>query len=152
VWHGKELSAGRSATVQGLQLWIALPPELEDGPPQSRFVEADAMRTAGPAHVILGRHEGVSSPIEAPEGINYLLVRLQPGEGAIAVPAHEDEGAAFVLDSAVPHPHRLHLGYHSVHTSPTALAAGERRVEELGLKLREAGDRSSASGATPVFR
>lgn len=80
VWHGKELSAGDSAMVQGFQLWIALPPELETGPPESRFVEAPAVRTVGPAHVILGSYQDASGPVAAPDGINYLLVTLQPGE------------------------------------------------------------------------
>ncbi|HBQ79418.1 MAG TPA: hypothetical protein DD850_09035, partial [Erwinia persicina] len=29
VWHGKEMSAGDSARVEGFQLWLALPPALE---------------------------------------------------------------------------------------------------------------------------
>jgi hypothetical protein len=57
-----------------------------------------------------------------------------------------------VLGSAVPHPHELHLGYYSVHTSSEALERGERRIAELGAQLAEAGDRRMASGATPVFR
>jgi hypothetical protein len=56
------------------------------------------------------------------------------------------------LGSAVPHPHDLHLGYYSVHTSAEALARGESRIEELGRKLAAAGDRRSQSGSTPVFR
>jgi len=57
----------------------------------------------------------------------------------------------FVLGSAVPHPHDLHLGRYSVHTSAGALARGERRIAELGARLASAGDRRTASGATPVF-
>ncbi|WP_296742625.1 pirin family protein [Mesorhizobium sp.] len=41
------------------------------------------------------------------------------------------EGATFVLGSAVPHPHDLVLGYYSVHTSKTALEAGEARIAEV---------------------
>jgi len=57
-----------------------------------------------------------------------------------------------VLGSAVPHPHDLHTGYYSVHTSAEALARGESRIAELGRALAEAGDRRTASGSTPVFR
>jgi hypothetical protein len=39
-----------------------------------------------------------------------------------------------------------------VHTSTEALARGERRIAELGARLATAGDRRTASGATPVFR
>jgi redox-sensitive bicupin YhaK (pirin superfamily) len=192
MWHGKELTPGTSPGFQGFQLWIALPPELENGPSESQYLEPSRMQRAGPAHVIVGAYEGVESPVRAPDGINYLLVTLKPGEtwtyqppkghsvawlalaqgqveageqlssGEMAVfdrgeaplrlTASDDEDAVFVLGSAVPHPHDLHLGYYSVHTSPDALERGERRIAALGEKLAAAGDRRTALGATPVFR
>lgn len=193
VWHGKEMSPpGDVSRIQGFQLWLALPPELENCAPESRYIEAEDMQRAGPAHVIVGCHEGVSSPVPAPEGVNYLLVTLRAGErwtyrppaghtvgwlalaqgvldaGAsiaagemvlfeqseapIVLQAAGNENAVFVLGSAVPHPYPLHLGMYSVHTSAEALAAGERRIAELGSKLKETGDRRTASGTVPVFR
>jgi redox-sensitive bicupin YhaK (pirin superfamily) len=192
VWHGKEISAGHSASVQGFQLWVALPPELENGPSESQYIEAREMPRVGPAHVIAGEYAGVPSPVRAPPGFNYLLVTLKPGESWTYVPpaghrvawlalaqgslqasdalsagemavfengeapvtltAHGDADAVFVLGSAVPHPHPLHLGYYSVHTSATALARGEERIVELGRRLAEAGDRRISSGSVPVFR
>jgi redox-sensitive bicupin YhaK (pirin superfamily) len=192
MWHGKELAPGSSQRFQGFQLWVALPPELENGPSESQYLEASRMQRAGPAFVIVGAYEDAVSPVHAPAGINYLLVTLKPGETWTYRPPHGhsvawlaiaqgalDAGenlsagemavfesgeapikltavgeteAAFVLGSAVPHPHELHLGYYSVHTSPEALARGEARIAELGAKLAEAGDRRMASGATPVFR
>jgi redox-sensitive bicupin YhaK (pirin superfamily) len=191
VWHGKELSSGRSETIQGFQLWLALPSDLELSAPQSQYIEAKDMRTAGPAYVILGQHEGITSPVKSPDGINYLLVTLGPGErwsyvppaghsagwlalakGSINVGTHASagellafeqsespiviealsDGATFVLGSAVPHPHELHLGYYSVHTSKQALDAGETRIGELREALIAQGDRRTASGSTPVFR
>jgi redox-sensitive bicupin YhaK (pirin superfamily) len=80
VWHGKELSAGASGHAQGFQLWLALPPELEISASESQYIEAKHMKSVGPAHVIVGAYEGVTSPVRAPEGINYLLVTLKPGE------------------------------------------------------------------------
>jgi redox-sensitive bicupin YhaK (pirin superfamily) len=192
VWHGKEIAAGNSASMQGFQLWVALPPELENGPSASQYIEARDMPRVGPAHVIVGRHEGVQSPVRAQPGFNYLLVTLKPGErwtytppaghrvawlamaqGAVeageslsagemavfengeapvALTARGDADAVFVLGSAVPHPHPLHLGYYSVHTSATALARGEKRIEALGRSLAAAGDRTTRSGTVPVFR
>jgi redox-sensitive bicupin YhaK (pirin superfamily) len=193
IWHGKEMSPPDDVTrVQGFQLWLALPPELENGEPQSRYLESEDMQSIGPAHVILGCHEGVSSPVPAPEGINYLLVTLQAGEhwtyhlpkghslgwlalakgqvdagapvtagemvvfeqgeGSISVQASSDGEAVFILGSAVPHPHPLHLGHYSVHTNAEALALGENRISELGRKLKEVGDRRTESGTVPVFR
>lgn len=193
VWHGKEMQPSAGAShIQGFQLWLALPEALELAAPQSRYIEARDMRQAGPAHVVIGRYAGVQSPVDAPEGINYLLVTLRPGErwtyqpppghalawlavaqgtvdagqalqrGELAVFAQDSRpivlqaqgqgNAVFVLGSAVVHPHALHLGNYSVHTSAQALAMGEGRIRELGRKLREDGARKSASGTMAVFK
>jgi len=74
------------------------------------------------------------------------------GQGAITFEARGEDDAVFVLGSAVPHPHDLHLGYYSVHTSGQALAIGEERIRQLGEKMRAAGDRTTASGTVPVFK
>jgi redox-sensitive bicupin YhaK (pirin superfamily) len=80
VWHGNELSAGASPTVQGFQLWLALPPEVENAEVDSQYVEANSTPSVGPARIILGEYQGVASPVRAPAGINYLLVTLKAGE------------------------------------------------------------------------
>jgi redox-sensitive bicupin YhaK (pirin superfamily) len=192
VWHGKEIAAGASTRVQGFQLWLALPPELENAVPDSQYVEATEMKQAGPAHVIVGAYDGAQSPVRAPEGLNYLLVTLTPGqtwtysppaghtvgwlaiaqgelaadgvvqagemavyedgEAKITLTATSAQDAIFVLGSAVPHDHPLHLGYYSVHTTAAALAQGEARIAELHRKLVAAGDRRTGSGTTPVYR
>jgi redox-sensitive bicupin YhaK (pirin superfamily) len=192
VWHGKELSPANVPRIQGFQLWLALPPELENAQPQSRYIEADAMLHAGPAHVIVGNYQGVQSPVPAWDGVNYLLVTLRAGEswtyqppaghsvawmalasGAVQAPASVsagemavfesgeapivltnagEEDAVFVLGSAVPHRHDLHLGNYSVHTSAQALEAGERRIAELYRVMVAAGDRRTDSGTVPVYR
>jgi redox-sensitive bicupin YhaK (pirin superfamily) len=192
VWHGKELSPGASSHAQGFQLWLALPPELENAPSESQYIEAESMKSVGPAHVIVGAYDGVTSPARSPAGVNYLLVTLKPGEtwtyqppprhsvgwlaiaqGALNVGEHVSAGemivfehseepivltargetdVVFVLGSAIPHPHALHLGHYSVHTSATALGRGEQRIANLGRALTEAGDRRTRSGSTPVYR
>ncbi|MCD5996421.1 pirin family protein [Pseudomonas sp. CDFA 602] len=200
VWHGKELSADDVPRIQGFQLWITLPAELENSEPESRYIESVGAQKGQPAQVILGTYRGVQSPVPAPEGVNYLLVTLTPGERWVYEPpaghtvawlalangalqgdgiiqsgelvsfdssespivlqacrlaglqACGQEDAVFVLGSAVPHPHDLHMGYYSVHTSEQALEQGERRIAELGKKLKAAGDRRTASGTIPVFR
>ena len=80
MWHGKELSAGSSPTVQGFQLWIALPPELERAEPEAQYLGADKVPSIGPARLLVGTYEAVTSPVRAPRGINYLLVKLEPGK------------------------------------------------------------------------
>jgi redox-sensitive bicupin YhaK (pirin superfamily) len=80
MWRGKELSAGRSAMVQGFQLWIALPPELEMANPDAQYLASDQIPAIGPARILLGFYAGAKSPVRAPAGVNYLLLTLKPGE------------------------------------------------------------------------
>jgi redox-sensitive bicupin YhaK (pirin superfamily) len=76
---------------------------------------------------------------------------FEPGAAPIPLQAG-DAGAVLVIGSAVPHPHALHLGRYSVHTSREALIAGEVRIRELARALQTAGDRRTATGNVPVFR
>jgi hypothetical protein len=62
------------------------------------------------------------------------MVSFDSSEAPIALQASGQENAVFVLGSAVPHPHSLHLGYYSVHASVQALEAGERRIAELAVE------------------
>jgi redox-sensitive bicupin YhaK (pirin superfamily) len=78
MWHGGGLDkAGRT---RGFQLWIALPPELELGPTISIFQAPDEVLADGPVRVLLGSYGSASSAIASPSPINYLAVRLKPGE------------------------------------------------------------------------
>jgi redox-sensitive bicupin YhaK (pirin superfamily) len=78
VWHGG--GPGKTGLTRGFQLWLALPPHLELGPSVSLYQSADELPVAGPARVLLGSYDGATSAIDAPSGINYLAVRLGPGE------------------------------------------------------------------------
>lgn len=80
VWHGKEMSPGAEPRIKGFQLWLALPPELENSAVDSQYIKASDIPTVGPARVVLGSHGGVTSPVRSPAGLNYLLVTLAPGE------------------------------------------------------------------------
>ncbi|RYY68131.1 MAG: hypothetical protein EOO24_52545 [Comamonadaceae bacterium] len=80
------------------------------------------------------------------------MVVFEDAEDAITVQAGPEGEAVFVLASAIPHPHELHLGNYSVHTSAQALDAGERRIEELREQMVAAGNRRTATGNVPVFR
>lgn len=191
VWHGKEMSVGTSKRIQGFQLWVALPPELENATVDSQYLESAAMPEVGPARVILGVYQGVQSPVRAPVGMNYLLVTLrageswnyvppeaheslwlsvsrgslsapslvmagemvvfEPGSGAVTLKAmHED--TVFVIGSAQPHPYELALGNYSVHTNRQALSAGEAKIAEIGVRLREYLEQPQGSTAVPVFK
>lgn len=115
VWHGKELSAGRSERVKGFQLWIALPPELENGAVDSQYIEAAHMPSSGPARPILGAYDGVQSPVRAPEGITYLLVTLQPSERWTYTPPAGHTATWLALS------HGALTGAHAVNTGEMAV-------------------------------
>jgi redox-sensitive bicupin YhaK (pirin superfamily) len=78
VWHGG--GGGERGLTRGFQLWLALPPHLELGSSASLYQSARDVPVVGPARVLLGRYKGATSAIEAPADINYLAVRLGPGE------------------------------------------------------------------------
>jgi redox-sensitive bicupin YhaK (pirin superfamily) len=78
MWHGGGWAG--DAPARGFQLWVALPPELEQGAAASAYLAPEAIPHAGPARVLLGHYGGSSSPIDAPSSINYLALRLKAGE------------------------------------------------------------------------
>jgi redox-sensitive bicupin YhaK (pirin superfamily) len=78
VWHDGGAAPGE--TLRLFQLWVALPPEEENAAPESQYVNPESVQQEGPARVILGRYGRAQSVIRAPEGMNYLHVRLEDGE------------------------------------------------------------------------
>jgi redox-sensitive bicupin YhaK (pirin superfamily) len=76
VWHTGAPEEGR---VRAFQLWVALPPELENAPFASRYVMPKDVPVEGPVRVILGAYGDLQSPVEAPP-MTYLSVNLAPGE------------------------------------------------------------------------
>lgn len=76
VWHTGAPEPGR---VRGFQLWVALPPALENAPNTSHYVLPEESPRTGPVRVILGSYGKVQSPIDAP-AMNYLVVSLRAGE------------------------------------------------------------------------
>jgi redox-sensitive bicupin YhaK (pirin superfamily) len=119
VWH----TGGMSGTerIQGFQLWVALPPELELAEPQGQYLDASAFQAAGPARVIAGEYAGVKSPVASPAGLTYLDVRLREGERWVYQPPRH-HNVAWIAS---------HEG--SVAT-PEAVSAGETVVFEEGEK------------------
>jgi redox-sensitive bicupin YhaK (pirin superfamily) len=71
-----------------------------------------------------------------PVDTGELVVFDESGD-AIDFAAQGD--TAFVLGSAVKHPHDLVTGYYSVHTSKAALAQGEAEIQRIGARLRHEG-------------
>ncbi|UJR82940.1 pirin family protein [Sandaracinus amylolyticus] len=76
VWH---TGAAEPGHVKAFQLWVALPPELENAPSASQYLLPDAVPVVGPARVILGTYGDATSPIDAPP-MTCLQVALRDGE------------------------------------------------------------------------
>jgi redox-sensitive bicupin YhaK (pirin superfamily) len=78
VWHSGSVEG--KVRAKGFQLWVALPPGLENGVPESRYLSVDDVPVEGPVRVILGAYGKASGRVSAPPGINYLDVQLKAGE------------------------------------------------------------------------
>ena len=52
--------------MKGFQLWVALPPELENAANASQYVMPEEVPVEGPVRVILGAYRKARSPIAAP--------------------------------------------------------------------------------------
>jgi len=103
-----------------------------------RLKDGERWRYAPPAgHTVawVAVNAGVLDAGE-PIGTGELAVFEESGE-AIDFLARGD--TAFVLGSAVKHPHELVLGYYSVHTSNAALAQGEAEIQRIGARLQREG-------------
>ena len=69
--------------------------------------------------------------------LNRELAVMEEGNGPLQLRADGD--CAFLVGSAARHPYELALGSHSVHTDTIALAAGSRRIDEIGQQLQRDG-------------
>lgn len=116
VWHTGEPLPGRTRVFQ---LWVALPPELENAPNHSTYLLPKDIPAEGPASVILGKYGRAKSPISAPP-MTYLRVRLAPGERWTYEPP-KGHGVAWVaVDEGL------------LRTPRTAVPSGELAIFEPG--------------------
>lgn len=107
VWHTGSSEPG---LVRGFQLWVALPPELENAPSESHYAAAEELPVAGPARVILGSYRGSTSPILAPP-LTYLSVKLKDGERwRFEPPAGHDVAWVALMNGALRTPERITRG------------------------------------------
>jgi redox-sensitive bicupin YhaK (pirin superfamily) len=97
VWH---TGAPEPEGVRGFQLWVALPPELENAPNASHYVMPEESPVDGRVRVILGSHGDMKSPIDAPP-MNYLVVTLKAGERWSYVPPKGHEVAWVAVHEGV---------------------------------------------------
>ncbi|AZD66987.1 Redox-sensitive bicupin YhaK, pirin superfamily [Pseudomonas chlororaphis] len=98
VWHTGTVD---SAPARGFQLWVALPPDLENAPSMSHYVMPEDVPHVGPVRVILGSYNGLSSPIVAPP-MTYLQVTLKDGERwTFLPPSGHDVAWLSLMDGAL---------------------------------------------------
>jgi redox-sensitive bicupin YhaK (pirin superfamily) len=87
VWHTGGVAG--SARAKGFQLWVALPPEMENIASEARYLGREHFQSHGPARVILGRFGEAASKVPAPTTMNYLDVALKKGEKWRYEPPHD---------------------------------------------------------------
>jgi redox-sensitive bicupin YhaK (pirin superfamily) len=130
VWH----TGGANAPIRGFQLWVALPPELENAESESAYIEPARIPVLGPARLLLGRWGDLESPVPSPEGMTYLAVTLRAGERwSFDPPAGQT------------------LAWLAVHRGTLAVsgaAAGQERVGKPEIVVFERGERPIVIEAT----
>jgi len=138
VWH---TGAAEPEGVRGFQLWVALPPQLENAPNASHYVMPEESPVDGPVRVILGSHGKTKSPIDAPP-MNYLVVSLRAGERWSYQPPEGHE-VAWVA---------VHEG---VLRAPTPIPGGEMAIfepSEASIDFLAEGDTVFVLGSAPAHR
>ena len=77
-WHRSHfVSEGKVALFQ---LWIALPPKIEDGESMSLLIPPEDIPSEGPVRVLLGSYGQERSQIGSPSPINYFSISLSDKE------------------------------------------------------------------------
>ncbi len=79
TWHQGFIHP-KGERVTGFQLWLALPPGVEDGPSEGIYVAPSEVPQVGGVRVLLGEYGGRANPIPSPSPITYLDVALAAGE------------------------------------------------------------------------
>jgi redox-sensitive bicupin YhaK (pirin superfamily) len=78
TWHQGFIHP-REATVTAFQLWVALPPGVEDGPSEGIYVPPEKVPQVDNVRVLLGEYGGRANPIPSPSPMTYLDVVLARG-------------------------------------------------------------------------
>lgn len=107
AWHEATLLG--SGHVTGFQLWVPMPPGVEDGPSLGQYVPPeDVPKIAfpgGTVTVLLGSMETsagvIASPIESHQEMNYVVVSLEAGTTwRYEPPVTHDVAWAFAFEGA----------------------------------------------------
>ena len=78
AWHRG--NPDTETPIKGFQLWISLPPELEQDDSKSRFLKKEEFDKIENVILLLGEYKGYKSKITPPNDMTYLEVSLGEGE------------------------------------------------------------------------
>lgn len=78
AWHTGGPKEG--SRIKGFQLWISLPPELEEEDAKSIFLKKEEFEKNENVTLLLGDYGGMKSKITPPNDMNYLEVNLSPNQ------------------------------------------------------------------------
>jgi redox-sensitive bicupin YhaK (pirin superfamily) len=78
AWHGGKGQGG--GPKSGFQLWISLPPGVEDEASESIYASPEDVKSHGNVRVLLGSYGDAKSPFKTPAPMNYYQVSLKDGE------------------------------------------------------------------------
>ncbi len=101
TWHQGFIHPHGAATT-GFQLWLALPPGVEDGPAEGMYLAPEDVPQVENVRVLLGEYQKAENRIRTPSPITYLDVSLAKGQTwAFVPPAEQHVGWAYVYAGVV---------------------------------------------------
>jgi redox-sensitive bicupin YhaK (pirin superfamily) len=78
AWHGGKGKG--TGPKSGFQLWISLPPGIEEEASESLYASPEEVKVQGNVRVLLGSYGEAKSPFVTPASMNYYQVNLKDGE------------------------------------------------------------------------
>lgn len=95
IWHQEYYHQRAEGVVNGLQLWIALPPALENGPNHYQDGQVEDLPVVDNTRVLAGKYATASSPMVTPVDFNCFDVALGAGSAWEFTPP-EDHDVAWI--------------------------------------------------------
>ncbi len=138
AWHQSNfLSDG---AIEGFQVWIALPPALENGNPEGIYVMPEQVQGDDRIKILLGSYQQYSSLIKPPADINYFHLTLKKDEEFIYHPPKNHAVAWFFV----------HKGNIRCDDAQITKQIAILEQNEAPIKLTALGDSALILGTAPL--
>lgn len=100
VWHQenylKPTNAPDTWPLTIHQLWLQLPPKLEESEVAYQNVQPEHLPVADNVKIIIGQYHGLTSPVKTPYNMTYLDIQLEAGESfQFKTPEKQTKGFIF---------------------------------------------------------